>query len=79
MVTQEVPQEEPQEEPLIESAAVVPEANIEAPQAQPASDFEVPLDFSAIDESIAKLRQALEGLSPTPSAAEPDDKSVNAA
>ena len=79
LVTQEVPQEEPQELPPVEITAVVPEANIEAPQAQPVSDFEVPLDFSAIDDSIAKLRAALDGLSPTPSAAEPEDKSVNAA
>ncbi len=79
MVTQEVPQEEPQDEPHVEVTAVVPETIIDVPQAQPVSEFEVPLDFSAIDDSIAKLRAALDGLSPTPSAAEPDDKSVNAA
>ncbi|HEY5362586.1 MAG TPA: bifunctional diguanylate cyclase/phosphodiesterase [Aestuariivirga sp.] len=72
-------QEDPQEVPLAENSTVAPQTITDVPQAQPVSEFDVPLDFSAIDDSIAKLRAALDGLSPTPSAAEPDDKSVNAA
>ena len=78
--TQETePQELPQEEPSVEIITVMSETIIEVPEVQPMPEFDAQLDFSVIDDSIAKLREALDGLSTTSSAAEPDDKAINAA
>ena len=83
--TQETePQELPQEEPSVEIITVMSETIIEVTEVQPMPEFDAQLDFSVIDDSIAKLREALDGLSTISSAAEPDeaepdDKSVNAA
>ena len=73
MVTQETnSQELPQEEAQVEIITVMSETIIEVTEVGPTSEFDVPLDFSVIDDSIAKLREALDGLSTTSSAAEPD-------
>ncbi|MDP8997353.1 MAG: EAL domain-containing protein, partial [Pseudomonadota bacterium] len=72
--TQETePQELPQEEPSIEIITVMSETIIEVTEVQPMPEFDAQLDFSVIDDSIAKLREALDGLSATSSAAEPDE------
>ena len=76
MATQET---NPQEEAHVEIITVMSETIIEVTEVGPIPDFDAPLDFSVIDDSIAKLREALDGLSTTSSAAEPEEAAEHAA